>query len=239
MLCVVTGGSRGIGRAVSVKMAKCGYTVLFCYKNNSPEAEKTLSLISEAGGRAEALRSDVSREEDVIRLFEEADRLGGLKTLVNCAGISKIGLLQDMSGEEIRSLIDTDLTGTVYCCREAAKRLVRTGGAIVNFSSVWGEAGASCEALYSACKAGVIGLTKALAKELGPAGVRVNCVSPGLIDTDMNRELDKEAIDGFISDTPLLRIGTPEDVAEAVAFLAEEKSSFITGQVLGVNGGYI
>lgn len=158
--------------------------------------------------------------------------------LCNNAGISYIGLLQDMAAEDIFKQLDVNLLGAILCSKEAARRMVpRKRGCIINISSMWGEVGASCEAVYSAAKAGVIGFTKALSKELGPSGIRVNCVSPGVIRTDMNKELDEDALKELAEGTPLLRIGSPEEVAKAVAFLSREDSSFITGQVLPVNGG--
>lgn len=145
-----------------------------------------------------------------------------------------------MTLTEINKIIDVDFLGTILCCKEAAKIMVRQkSGVIINISSMWGEIGASCEVLYSACKSGIIGLTKSLAKELGPSGIRVNCISPGVINTAMNAELSAETMSELKKDTPLLRIGEAEDIAEAVAFLASEKSSFITGQDLPVNGGFI
>ncbi len=182
--------------------------------------------------------ADVSSEEDVKKLFETARSYGGADVLVNNAGVSYIGLLQDMSADEIKRVLDINLTGAILCSREAAKQMIpKKSGCIINIASMWGEVGASCEAVYSASKAGLIGFTKALAKELGPSGIRVNCVSPGVIKTDMNKELTEETLAELSEDTPLLRLGSPEEVAKAAAFLASEESSFITGQVLSVNGG--
>lgn len=166
--------------------------------------------------------------------------LGSVDLLVNNAGIAHIGLLQDMTDDDIARQVGVNLLGAVYCSRRAIPSMVRNkSGAIINIASMWGEVGASCEAMYSACKAGIIGLTKSLAKELGPSGIRVNCISPGVIDTDMNGELDYECIKALENDTPLMRIGTANDVAKAIAFLASDDASFITGQILPVNGGII
>ena len=236
---IVTGGSRGIGAATAIELAKLGYTVVVNYRKDQSAAEEVVKKITDLGGDAVAVKCDISCAYDVKALFEEADRLGALRVLVNNAGISYIGLLQDMKMGDIRKQISVNLFGAVICSQEAARRMVsKKSGAIINIASMWGEVGASCEAVYSATKAGLIGFTKALAKELGPSGIRVNCVSPGVIRTDMNRELDVETLDELAQDTPLLRIGTPEDVAKAVAFLAREESSFITGQILPVNGGF-
>ena len=237
---VVTGGSRGIGAAAALELSRLGYAVVVNYRKNQSAAEEVVKKIADLGGNAAAVKCDISCAYDVKALFEEADKLGNVEVLVNNAGISYIGLLQDMKLGEIRKQISVNLFGAVICSQEAARRMVsRKSGSIINIASMWGEVGASCEVVYSACKAGIIGLTKALAKELGPSGVRVNCVSPGVIRTDMNSELSEEDISALADDTPLLRIGTPEDVARAIAFLARRESSFITGQVLPVNGGIV
>ncbi len=239
MVAVVTGASGGIGSAVALRLARDGYKIAVNYNSDERAALDVVEKIKSIGGQAAAIKADISREEDVIRLFNEAERLGDLEVLVNNAGVSYIGLLQDMALEDIEKVIGVDLLGAVLCSKEAAKEMVkRKRGCIINVSSMWGEVGASCEAVYSACKAGVIGLTKALAKELGPSGIRVNCVSPGVINTKMNAELNEETLKELREETPLERIGAPEDVAEAVAFLASGRASFITGQVLPVNGGF-
>lgn len=237
---VITGSSRGIGAATALKLSELGWAVTVNYRENRSLAEEVVDKILSHGGVAKAVQADVSLPEDVERLFKEALEFGSPDILVNNAGISYIGLLQDMSVQDIRRLADVNLIGAILCSREAAKLMIpRKTGCIINIASMWGEVGASCEAVYSACKAGLIGFTKALAKELGPSGIRVNCVSPGVIKTDMNRELDQKTLEELADDTPLLRLGKPEDVAKAVAFLAKDESAFITGQVLPVNGGII
>ncbi len=238
---VITGGSRGIGASTAAMLAGLGYAVFVNYRENKEAAERVVGEITLSGGIAKAFKADISEPCEAAGLIHAAaEEFGHVDVLVNNAGISCIGLLQDMSDEKIGKVISTDLMGTIICSREAAKLMIpRKSGSIINISSMWGEAGASCEAVYSACKAGVIGFTKALAKELGPSGIRVNCVSPGVIRTDMNSGLDEQTLRELEYDTPLLRIGAPEDVAKAVAFLAEADSSFITGQVLSVNGGFI
>ena len=238
---LVTGASRGIGAAIALELAKEGWAVAVNYRSSRDAADEVVKKITDEKGVAEAFEADVSDPEAVKRLFSDvSERLGFVEVLVNNAGISHIGLLQDMTDGEISRLIGVDLAGTVYCSREAVKAMIpRKKGSIINIASMWGEVGASCEAVYSACKAGVIGFTKALAKELGPSGIRVNCVSPGLIRTDMNKSLDSETLKELEEETPLLRIGAPEDVAKAAALLTREEASFITGQVLPVNGGFI
>lgn len=236
---IVTGASRGIGAACAAELARSGFSVAVNYRVNKSAAESVVNAVSAAGGQAFAVKADVSAPEEVTAMFEAVkERFGSVSLLVNNAGISHIGLLQDMTDGEIRRQLEVNLMGAIVCSREAARQMIpRKSGSIINIASMWGEVGASCEAVYSACKAGIIGFTKALAKELGPSGIRVNCVSPGVIRTDMNSELTADTLRELEEETPLLRIGSPEDVAKAVAFLAREESSFITGQVLPVNGG--
>lgn len=238
---LVTGASRGIGAAIAFELARAGYAVAVNYATNKDAAESVIGKIAENGGVAKGYKADISNADEVARLFEDVSaELGEIEVLVNNAGVAHIGLLQDMTDDEIQRLVGVDLLGAIYCSKEAVKRMVKLhNGVIINISSMWGEVGASCEAVYSACKAGVIGLTKALAKEVGPSGIRVNCVSPGVIATDMNAELDDETMQSLCEETPLLRIGSANDVASTVAFLASDEASFITGQVLSVNGGII
>ena len=229
---IVTGGSRGIGAAIVRRFAENGDNVVFLYRSNDRAA-------AEVG--VPCIKGDISSPEDAAKMITRAaDYLGGIDVLVNNAGIAQSALMTDISDADYMNMINTDLSGAFYCCRQAIPYFLRShSGAIVNVSSMWGEVGASMEVHYSAAKAGLIGLTKALAKELGPSGVRVNCVTPGMIDTDMNKGYTKEDIEAIVDETPLMRIGKPEDVAEAVFFLASDKASFITGQILGVNGGYV
>lgn len=225
---IVTGGSRGIGEAIVRRFRENGDRVVFFYKNSNVCDPL-------------AIKGDISDPAEVKRMIAcGAELLGGIDVLVNNAGIAQSALMTDVTDADYMNMINTDLSGSFYTCREAIPYFLRNhSGAIVNISSMWGEVGASMEVHYSAAKAGLIGLTKALAKELGPSGIRVNCVTPGMIDTDMNSGYTHEDIQAVIDETPLMRIGKPEDVAEAVFFLASEKASFITGQILGVNGGYV
>ena len=232
---LITGGSRGIGKACVEAFAKNGYKVAFIYKSSDKEAS---ALANEYG--ALAIKADVGKADEVKRAFGEAQAvLGSIEVLVNNAGVSYIGLLQDMTDTEWQTVLDTNLSGAFYLCREAIPAMVRKhSGRIINIGSVWGKHGASCEAAYSATKAALRGLTSSLAKELGPSGITVNCVEPGVIETDMNSHFDAETVEDLKSSTALCRIGKPEDVAEAVLFLASNKASFITGQFIGVDGGF-
>lgn len=228
---LITGASRGIGAACARVFAKSGYDVIINYNNSKKEA---LELAEEIG--AETIRADVSDSAQVAEMFKAA---GEVDVLVNNAGISGFYMLDAMSDDEWDRLIGVNLSGVFYCTRAVLPQMLRRkSGAIVNVSSMWGICGASCETAYSASKAGVIGLTKALAKEVGPSGIRVNCVAPGAVDTDMNKKLGEDAIKELCEETPLGRLGKPEEVARAILFLADDEG-FITGQVLSPNGGLV
>lgn len=230
---LVTGGSRGIGRAICLEFAKAGYDVAFCYSQDEAGAEETARLIAAAGAGAVSMRCDVSDETQVSEMFSS---VLGLAVLVNNAGMALYRQVQDTSLSEWRRIFSVNADGAFLCTRAAIpKFLQRGGGSIVNISSVWGEAGGACEAAYSASKAALIGFTKACAKELAPAGIRVNCVCCGFIQTQMNDRLSAEERAEFLKDVPLGRAGTPEEAAAAVRFLAE--SRYVTGEVLRVNGG--
>jgi len=229
---LVTGGSRGIGKACVRALAEDGCRVVIGYLK---EREKAEALARETGGIA--VKADVSVESEAKALVEAA---GDIDALVCCAGVSLIKLFQDTTAEEWRRVFAVNVEGTANVCRFAVPRMIRKkSGSIVTVASMWGQVGASCETAYSASKAAVIGLTKALAKELGPSGVRVNCLSPGVIMTDMNAELTEETLRSLRGETPLMTLGEAGDVAEAVRFLASDRAKFITGQVLAVNGGLV
>ena len=187
-----------------------------------------------------AIKANVAVYDEAVSAFNFAlEQLGGIDVLVNNAGISLCSLFTDTTYEQWQSIIDTNLTSAFTLSRDCSREMIRKhSGSIINIGSVWGRCGASCEVAYSASKAGLRGLTQALAKELGPSGIRVNCIEPGVIDTDMNAEHSKETMDELCEETPLCRIGKPEDVAEAVYFLSSDRSSFITGQIIGVDGGF-
>ena len=236
---LVTGASGGIGSAVALELARRGWSVALQYRSNREAAVRLEEEICRQGGMARVYGADLTDEAQVDALFSAAEKdFGFLEGLVNNAGVAWKGLFTDMSLSDWRGVMDADLTSVFLCCRRALPPMIRQKrGSIVNVSSMWGEVGASCEAAYSAAKAGVIGLTKALAKEEGPSGIRVNCLAPGVIDTPMNGDLSPEDLAALREETPLERTGTPEEAARAAAFLLEEE--FLTGQVLGVNGGLV
>ena len=232
---LISGGSRGIGAECVRAFADCGYQTAFLYRSNE---EKANLLAKETG--AIAIKCDVSEPCEVHAALEKVkNELGDVDVLVNNAGVSFIGLIQDTDDATYRKVLDTNLSGAFYLCREVAPAMIKNGGGrIINIGSVWGKYGASCEVAYSASKAGLRGLTTALAKELGPSGITVNCIEPGVIKTDMNAHFDEQTLADLADATPLCRLGTPRDVADAVIFLASDKASFITGQCIGVDGGF-
>jgi len=227
---LVTGGSRGIGRAIALELAKAGASVVVGYRSGKDEAE---AVAQETGGRA--LAADISSPEEAARLVQEA---GELDILVNNAGLTRDGLLARMSDADWRDVIETNLSSVFYTCRAAARPMMkRRGGAIVNVSSVVGLHGNPGQTNYSASKAGVIGFTKALARELGSRGIRANVVAPGYIKTRLTDEISEEMRTLMLANTPLGRLGDPENVAGAVRFLCSDDAAFITGEVLLVDGG--
>ena len=228
----ITGGSRGIGAECVRAFSRAGYGVFFTYNNSADAAE---ALSAETG--AAAIRADVSSAADMARAAEVA---GEVDIIVNNAGISQIKMLCDITEADWDKMFDVNIKGMFLTVKAFLGGMVsKKHGRIINISSMWGEEGGSCEVHYSASKAAVIGFTKSLAKELGPSGITVNCVSPGVIATDMNGELSKEDINELAQDTPLCRIGSAAEVAETVMFLASERAGFITGAVLPVNGGLV
>ncbi len=231
----VTGGSRGIGRAICEAFARTGRDVAFCYAQDEEGARETARRIEAAGAGALALRGDVSDEAAVQAMFAS---LPGLEILVNNAGVALFSQIQNTTAAAWRRLFAVNVDGAFYCTRAAIPGFLRRGGgSIVNVSSIWGEAGASCEAAYSATKAALIGFTKAAAKELAPSGIRVNCVSCGMIDTSMNARLSADEKAAFLSSVPCGRAGTPEEAAAAAVFLATQP--YVTGEVLRVDGGLL
>lgn len=237
---LVTGASRGIGAACAVAFAKRGYRVIVNYNKNKEAAEAVCAQIRALGGVCMCVQADVSDAAQVARMFSEAERFGGVDVLVNNAGIALTAMLCDTTPEMWREIFATNVDGVYHCSRAALAHMVsQKCGKIINVSSMWGQVGASCESAYSAAKAAVIGFTKALAKELGPSGITVNCVAPGMIETEMNAHLSKEDVDAFCEEIPLGCVGTPAQVAATVCFLASADAAYITGQVLGVSGGCV
>lgn len=240
---LITGGSGGIGSAIAVAFAQAGCNVALHYNSKSERAENLAKILCDSyGADAVSVQADVSNRESVNKMFNVIDRtLGSIDVLVNNSGIAQQKLFTDISVEEWRNMMGANLDGVFNCTQEALKRymLKEHEGVILNISSMWGQVGASCEVHYSASKSGVIGLTKALAKELGLSNIRVNCICPGVVMTDMMKSFDEQTLGDLKAETPLNRLGTPKDIADAAVFLCSEKAKFITGQVLGVNGGFV
>ena len=237
----ITGASRGIGRAAALLFAERGYLTAINYNHSEAEAMSLVDKILSLGGHAVAIQGDVSDFARCAEMIKEAENaFGPVDTLINNAGISCDKLFTETSTEDWNRTFAVNAGGAYNCCQAVLPGMIsRKKGSIVNVSSMWGVAGGSCEVAYSASKAAVIGLTKALAKEMGPSGIRVNCIAPGVIDTDMNIRLSADDMAALCDETPLCRIGAPEEAAEAIFYLASDKARFITGAVLNVNGGII
>jgi 3-oxoacyl-[acyl-carrier protein] reductase len=238
---LVTGASRGIGHAVAKKFAQNGYNVAINYNVNKVAADCLRDQLVKSNCNAMTVQADVSCSQQVCEMIACINRqFGDIDILVNNAGIAGQGLFTDITSQEWDRMFNVNVKGMFHCCKAVLPAMIRNRwGKIINISSIWGITGASCEVLYSATKSAVIGMTKALAKELGPSNVHVNCVAPGVIDTDMNSGLDKETFEELKEQTPLGIIGTGSDIAETVYFLASDKSDFITGQVISPNGGFL
>lgn len=238
---LITGSSRGIGRATAVTFAKNGYNVAVNYNKSSEVAESLCSELVQLGVKAKTFQCDVADKSAVNEMVKqiEAD-FGKITVLVNNAGIAEQALFSDITEEMWDRMFDVNVKGAYNCTQAVLPHMIHNKyGRIINVSSMWGISGASCEVHYSASKAALIGFTKALAKEVGLSGITVNCVAPGVIATEMNGHLSEDIIEELKNETPLNRIGTSEDVAEAIYFLASDKASFITGQTLSVDGGFI
>lgn len=238
---VVTGASGGIGSEISRTFAENGWNVGLMYLNSRDDAQKLEEELKCMGVNTYCDKCDVSSEEDVRRFFENVKKvLGGTDALVNNAGVALQKLFCDVTEEEMQRIFDINVKGSFNCTKAVLPSMINNkAGKIVNISSMWGICGASCEVHYSASKAAVIGFTKALAKEVGPCSINVNCVCPGVIDTKMNANLDDESMETLKNEIPLMEIGTPRDVAETVYFLCSDKSKYITGQIISVDGGMI
>lgn len=232
---LITGGSRGIGRACVERFSRDGHTVAFLYKSNHSAAKELSSAT-----RALAVQADISNPDSVRLALEEVQKnLGEIDVLVNNAGIAEFKLFTELSDDDWNRMISTNLSGAFFVTREISKTMISNHrGRIIHVGSMWGKVGASCEVHYSAAKAGLRGMTMALAKELGPSNITVNCVEPGVIDTEMNATLGNEARAELCNATPLCRLGSADEVASLVAFLASEEAGFITGQCIGIDGGF-
>ena len=242
---LVTGSSRGIGRACALAFAEAGYHVFINCRNSIDSLDSLEREILDIGGTCTKVPGDAGSPDEVRSIFHvisensASSSTGGLDVLVNNAGISHFGLLSDMTDEEWRAVMDTNLSSVFYCCREAVPYMVsRKQGRIINISSIWGVSGASCEAAYSASKAGLNGLTQALAKELAPSNIQVNAIACGVIDTEMNARLNEEERNALREEIPAGRFGTPEEAAKLVLLLAEAPA-YLTGQIIRMDGGLI
>lgn len=237
---IVTGASRGIGRDIAVELSKNGANVVINYSKDDIGADETVKIINEQGGYAIKVKEDIGNFDGAKRIVDKTiETFGKLDIIVNNAGKSSIGLFMDATNEEIDSIIKTNLLGAMYITRHGIQHMLKNGGNIVNISSMWGEVGASCEVSYSTSKGGINLFTKALAKEMAPSNIRVNCVAPGVIDTSMNSFLGKDERLELEEEIPMGRFGRGQEVAKCVVFLCSDESSYITGQVIRVDGGMI
>lgn len=235
---VVTGASRGIGREIAKTLSRENNKVIACYNNSEKEATILKEELEKENKKIDIIKGDISKREDCKKIVEYViNKYKKIDVLINNAGISTYNLFTDITDEEWNRTINTNLNSVFYMSQETVKYMIKQKeGSIINISSIWGIVGASCEVAYSVSKAGIDGMTKALAKELGPSNIRVNSIAPGLIDTDMNNDLTKEELDNIINETPLCKIGKPEDIAKCIKWLVEDE--FTTGQVISINGGW-
>ena len=240
-IAVVTGASGGIGAEIAKRLAQDGFSVALIYNRNAEKAQKTADEITLSGGSAKTYKCDVRDSSEITSAIEAIERdFGEISVLVNNAGISEQKLLTDITDSDWENMISTNLSGAFYFCRAVLPYFVhRKSGRIINISSMWGETGGSCEVHYSAAKSALIGLTKALARELAPSNIQVNCIAPGVIDTKMNASLGEETLELLKEESPMGRFGTPEEVARLMLFLAGNGSDFIIGQTIGIDGAFI
>ena len=236
---IVTGGGRGIGRVIAKKLAEEGYDVAICYAGNEEAAKETVAACEEAGVRAFAKKTDVSNVQEIKEFVTEVkNSLGAPEVLINNAGITRDSLLISMKEEDLDAVLDTNLKGAISFTKEVLRDMMRAkNGRIINISSIVGLNGNAGQSAYAATKAGLVGFTKSVAKEYGAKGIRCNAVAPGFIETEMTASLPEDVKKGYLNSIPLARFGKPEDIADAVAFLVSDKASYITGQVLSVDGG--
>lgn len=236
---IVTGGSRGIGAGIVKLLAEENNNIVLNYNKSEENAKKIQKECTDLGKNVEIFKADVTKREEVKKLVEfTIQKYKKIDVLINNAGISQSKLFTEVTDEEWRYVIDNNLTSVFYMSQEVVPHMIQQqSGCIINISSIWGMVGSSCESVYSVSKAGVDGLTKALAKELGPSHIRVNSIAPGLIDTQMNQDLSKEVLEEIKEETPLGKIGMPEDIAKCVKWLIEDE--FTTGQIISINGGWV
>lgn len=236
---LVTGGSRGIGKCIAENLAKDGYNVVLNYNKSVKEAKKIKEELEKQGIKIEIFKADVSKREDVKKLIKfTIDKFNNIDVLINNAGIAKLQMFNDITDEDWNEMLSTNLNSVFFTIQEALPNMIHNkNGCIINISSIWGIVGASCEVAYSVSKAGVNGLTKALAKELGLSNIRVNAIAPGVIDTDMNSNIDNVIKEQIKEETPLNRIGKPIDIYRCVKWIVEDE--FTTGQIISPNGGYV
>lgn len=238
---VITGASGGIGRQTAIDFSGLGYNIVIGYNNSKNQALDLVSCLRKTNPNVIAVKADLAREHEARNLIlSAAEQFTHIDVLVNNAAISTQKLFTDITKDEWDRTFDVNLGGVFVCTQETVKYMIkRKKGKIINISSIWGLTGAACEVHYSSSKAAIIGFTKALAKELGPSGIQVNCIAPGVIDTQMNKHLTEDSTKELIDATPLCRLGTPKDISKAILFLAGEDSDFITGQVISPNGGFL
>ncbi|MDB2097913.1 MULTISPECIES: elongation factor P 5-aminopentanone reductase [Clostridium] len=237
---IITGASRGIGRAIAIELGKEGASVVINYSKDEEGANETLEVLRELGVVAYAIKRDVSSFEGAEEIINKTlEHFGKVDIVVNNAARSTLGLFMDATREDIEGLISTNLLGAMYLTKLAIPHMLGKGGAVLNISSMWGEVGASCEVLYSTSKGGLNLFTKALAKEMAPSNIRVNAIAPGVIDTKMNSFLSQEEREELENEIPVGRFGLPEEIGKTAVFLCSDDSSYITGQILRVDGGYI
>ncbi len=235
---IVTGGSRGIGAAIVKELASNNYNIVLNYNNSEQSAKKIQNELKENGINIEIFKADVSKRDEVKQLIDfTIEKYNNIDVLINNAGIDQIKLFMDTTDEDWNNIIQTNLTSVFYCSQEVLKNMIHNkNGCIINISSIWGITGASCEVAYSASKAAIDGMTKALAKEMGPSNIRINSIAPGFVETDMNKNIPEEEIEEIKNEIPLGRISKPEEITKSIKWLIEDE--YVTGQIISVNGGW-
>lgn len=235
---IVTGGSRGIGAAIVEELASNNYNIVLNYNNSEQSAKQIQNELKENGINIEIFKADVSKRDEVKELIDFAiKKYNNIDVLINNAGIDQIKLFMDTTDEDWKNIIQTNLTSVFYCSQEVLKNMIHNkNGCIINISSIWGITGASCEVAYSASKAAIDGMTKALAKEMGPSNIRINSIAPGFVETDMNKNIPEEEIEEIKNEIPLGRISKPEEITKSIKWLIEDE--YVTGQIISVNGGW-